>query len=88
MILEFLAWIVFGALVGWVASLIMRTDEDQGALENIALGIVGALIGGFVMRLLGGDGITGFNLYSFLVALGGALVLIFVFRMFRGRSRV
>ena len=88
MILEFLAWIVFGALVGWVASLIMRTDEDQGALENIALGIVGALIGGFIMRLLGGDGITGFNLYSFLVALGGALVLIFLFRMFRGRSRV
>lgn len=87
MILEFLAWIVFGALVGWVASIIMRTNENQGAAENIALGIVGALIGGFVMRLLGGDGITGFNLYSFLVALGGALALILLFRIFSGRSR-
>ncbi len=69
-------WIIFGALVGWIASLIMGTDSQQGALLNVGIGIIGALVGGWLMSFIGQTGITGFNLYSFLVALVGAVVLI------------
>ena len=71
-----IAWIVLGALAGWIASKIMATDAQQGAIANILIGIVGAVIGGFVFSLLGGSGVNGFNLYSMLVALVGAIVLI------------
>ena len=73
-------WIVFGALAGWIASLVMKTDAQQGALANIAVGIVGAMIGGFLMSFLGGSGVTGFNLYSLLVAVLGATVFIALLR--------
>ena len=69
-------WIIFGAVVGWIASLIMKTDSQQGPLLNIVVGIVGAVIGGWIMSTVGETGINGFNLYSFLVALLGAVVLI------------
>lgn len=74
-------WIIFGAIVGWVASSIMGTSE--GLMMDIVLGIVGAVIGGWLMSFFGGTGITGFNLYSFLVALLGAVVLIGIVRAFR-----
>jgi uncharacterized membrane protein YeaQ/YmgE (transglycosylase-associated protein family) len=82
--MNILLWIVFGALVGWVASLIMRTDAEQGALLNIVVGIVGAVLGGFIMSTLGFSPITGFDLYSFGVALLGAIVLIAIVRALRG----
>ncbi len=69
-------WIMFGALVGWVASLIMKTDAQQGVFLNIIVGIVGAIIGGWLMSVIGGNAVGGFNLYSFLVALLGSCVLI------------
>lgn len=78
-------WIIFGALVGWIASMIMKTDAEQGALLNIVVGIVGAVIGGWIMSIVGGGGVAGFNLYSFLVALLGACILIGVVRMIRRR---
>ncbi len=78
-----LLWIVFGALVGWVASLIMKTDAQQGAVLNVVVGVVGALIGGWVMSLIGKTGVTAFNLYSFLVALLGACILIAIVRAVR-----
>ena len=78
-----LAWIIFGALAGWIASLIMRTDGQQGALMNIVVGIIGAMIGGFVMGALGGNGVTGFNLYSLIVAIIGAVILLAVVRAVR-----
>lgn len=74
-------WIIFGALVGWVASLIM--GGNGGLVWDIVIGIVGAVIGGFIMTSLGQGGINGFNLYSFLVALLGAVVLIVVARALR-----
>jgi uncharacterized membrane protein YeaQ/YmgE (transglycosylase-associated protein family) len=76
-------WIIFGALVGWIASLIMKTDAQQGALLNIVIGIVGAVIGGWLMSVIGESGVGGFNLYSFLVALLGACVLIAVVKALR-----
>jgi uncharacterized membrane protein YeaQ/YmgE (transglycosylase-associated protein family) len=77
-------WIVFGAIVGWIASLIMKTKG--GILMDIIVGIVGALIGGFVMNLFGGAGVVGFNLYSFLVALLGAVILLAIVKAISGKS--
>jgi len=81
--MEIVIWIVFGALVGWVASLIMKTDAEQGALLNILVGIAGAFIGGWLMSIIGERGVGGFNIYSFLVALLGACVFIFILRVLR-----
>ncbi len=76
-------WIIFGALVGWVASLIMKTDARQGVLLNIIVGVVGSVIGGWLMDIFGGSGVGGFNLYSFLVALLGACVFIAIVKALR-----
>jgi uncharacterized membrane protein YeaQ/YmgE (transglycosylase-associated protein family) len=76
-----LLWIIFGGLVGWVASAIMGSRE--GIIWDIIVGIVGAVIGGWLMSFFGNSGVTGFNLYSFLVALFGAIVLIFIVRAVR-----
>jgi len=79
-------WIIFGALVGWIASMIAGTNEEQGAIGNIIVGILGAFLGGLIVSVFGGSGITGFNLGSFLVALLGAVVLLFIYRAVRGSS--
>ncbi len=71
-----IAWIIFGALAGWVASMIIGNNERMGCIANILVGIVGAFIGGFLMSFIGGSGVTGFNLYSFGVAVLGAVVLL------------
>ena len=76
-----LLWIFFGAIVGWIASAVMGTSE--GLILDIVLGIVGAVLGGWLMSLLGKGGVTGFNLYSFLVALLGAVVLIAIVKAIR-----
>lgn len=80
-------WVVFGGLVGWVASIIMRTNDDQGMIANIVVGIVGAIIGGFISQSLGGDGVSGFNMSSFLLSVGGAIVLLAIVKMFSRSSR-
>ena len=76
MLTNILIWILLGALAGWIASMIMGRNAQMGALANIVVGIVGALIGGFLMNAMGAPGVTGFNLYSVLVAIGGAVVLL------------
>lgn len=76
-------WIIFGALVGWIASMVMKTNAEQGLLLDIIVGIVGAVLGGWIMSVFGESGVTGFNLYSFLVALLGAIVLIAIVRAIR-----
>ena len=74
-------WIIFGALVGWVASMIMK--GGGGLVWDIIVGIVGAVIGGLIMSMLGEGGVSGFNLYCFLVALLGAFILIAIVRAIR-----
>lgn len=81
--MDIILWILFGALVGWVASLIMKTDAQQGVVLNIVVGIVGAVLGGWLMNFFGKSGATGFNLYSFIVALLGAVVLIVIVKALR-----
>ena len=71
-------WIIFGALAGWIASMIMKTDAQQGPMLNIIVGIIGAVLGGLIMNFFGKSGVSGFNLYSFLVAILGAVVLIWI----------
>lgn len=84
--MNILAWIIFGALVGWAASKLMNTDAEQGAVANIIVGVVGAFIGGYLMQIIGKSGVTGFNITSFLVAILGAVVLLAVYKAITGRS--
>jgi uncharacterized membrane protein YeaQ/YmgE (transglycosylase-associated protein family) len=78
-----LLWILFGALAGWLASIIMKSNAGQGTLSDIIMGVIGAVVGGFIMNLLGQSGVTGFNLYSIAVAVLGAIVVIYIGRMIR-----
>ncbi|OGD10578.1 hypothetical protein A2397_01205 [Candidatus Amesbacteria bacterium RIFOXYB1_FULL_44_23] len=78
-----LIWIIFGALAGWIASVVMKTDSGQGTITDIVMGIIGAVVGGFLMGLFGQSGVTGFNLYSLIVAVIGAVVVIKVGRMWQ-----
>lgn len=78
-------WVIFGALAGWIASVIMKTDSSQNTMTDIILGVVGAVVGGFLLGLVGQSGVTGFNLYSLVVAVIGAVVVIYVGRMMRKR---
>lgn len=82
-----IGWIVLGALAGWIASMITGNDSRMGAGANILVGIIGGIIGGIVMNLLGGYGVTGFNLWSLLVATVGAVVLLMIVNSFtRGKQ--
>ena len=77
-------WIIFGALSGWVATKLMKTDpQHRGFLSNMVLGILGALLGGFIVSFFGGSGVTGFNIYSFLVAIFGSIVVIWLIRVLK-----
>ncbi len=74
-----LAWIIFGALAGWLASIIAGTDRRQGCLLDIVVGIVGALVGGFLMQIVTGQGLQfGFNMRSFIVAVLGAIIVLVI----------
>jgi uncharacterized membrane protein YeaQ/YmgE (transglycosylase-associated protein family) len=71
------AWVVFGALAGWVASLLAGTNERQGCITNIVIGVVGAFVGGFVIELVTGNQFSfAFNMRSFIVAVVGAIGLL------------
>lgn len=69
-------WLVLGGLAGWIASMITNRSDQQGCLMNIIVGIVGAAIGGAVIGIFGGGGVTGFNLWSLIVAVMGAVLLL------------
>lgn len=82
--MSILVWIIFGALAGWVGSIIMGTDGQQGLILNIIVGIIGASLGGYIMQYFGKGGVSGFNLYSFVVAIMGAVVLLALLKLIRG----
>lgn len=86
--MNILLWIIFGALVGWIASLIMGTDEEQGTILNVVVGVVGAFLGGTLMNYFGvAADVTGFNFTSFVVALIGSIILIAIVRLLRGAGQ-
>ena len=82
-------WLIFGALAGWLASLINGTNREQGWVGNIILGILGALVGGFVYNLIvDGSFSAGFNVGSLVVAIVGALIVSWLFSMLTGRKAI
>ena len=87
--MDFIIWLIVGGVIGWLASLIMKTDAQQGILLNVVVGIVGAFIGGrLIAPLIGGTTGTGeFNFMGFIAALIGAIILLAIINLFR-RGRV
>ena len=83
-----IVWLVVGGVVGWLASIIMRTDGQQGLLLNVVVGIVGALLAGFVVSPLLGIGTInqGISIATFLVSLLGAVILLAIVNLFRRGS--
>ena len=81
-----IAWLILGGLAGWIASIIMKKNQSMGAFANIVVGIVGALIGGFIMSLLGKQGVMGFNMESLLIAILGSVVLLAIVNLIRKGS--
>jgi uncharacterized membrane protein YeaQ/YmgE (transglycosylase-associated protein family) len=84
--INFIIWIIAGALIGWVASVIMRTNRQQGPIADILVGIVGAFVGGYFLSPL--FNVTtinqgNFSLPALLVSLGGAIILLVIFKLFR-----
>jgi uncharacterized membrane protein YeaQ/YmgE (transglycosylase-associated protein family) len=75
--MSIIAWIILGLVAGFIASKIVNR-QGEGIILDILIGIVGAVIGGWIMAAVGGNGVTGFNLYSILVAVGGAVVLLVI----------
>jgi uncharacterized membrane protein YeaQ/YmgE (transglycosylase-associated protein family) len=85
MVLNIILWVLFGAIAGWAASVIVGNPRHS-IVSNVVIGIVGAIIGGWIVRIFGGSGITGFNLGSLLTAILGAVVLLFVVNLVSGRT--
>ena len=83
-----LALIVVGLIAGLLAKLVMPGDDPGGLILTTIIGIAGAFVGGFVVSFLGGAGVTGFNIWSILVATLGAIILLAIYRMFAGRRTV
>src|SRR5215210_6562617 len=82
-----ISWIVIGLIAGILGKLIMPGRDPGGFVLTIVIGMIGALVGGFVVQLLGGAGLTGFNLWSILVATLGAIILLALYRLFAGGRR-
>lgn len=83
--MSIIGWIIIGGLAGWLASVVMGTRE-QGCLADIVIGIVGALIGGFLFSALLNRPLSGFSLWSLFVAFIGAIILIAIVKAIRGRQ--
>jgi uncharacterized membrane protein YeaQ/YmgE (transglycosylase-associated protein family) len=84
--MNFIIWIVVGGILGWLASLVMRTDAQQGMLLNVVVGIVGALLGGWLLAPLFGTGTINqndFSVSSLLVSFLGAVVLLAIVNLLR-----
>ena len=73
-------WIILGGLAGWIAGAIMGHERKFGCVMNVIVGMLGGVLGGFLFRLIGGAGVTGINLWSLLVAVIGAVILLGVAR--------
>ena len=87
--MSWLAWIILGGVAGWIASMLTRNNAGMGLIANIIVGILGAFTGNFLINLITGKSLIsyGFNLTTFLIAIGGAIVLLFLYNLIRRRGR-
>ena len=83
--LGFIGWLVIGGLAGWVASMIQKTDAQMGLGLNIVVGIIGGLLGGWLLTLFGVDAASGGFFFSFLTCLLGAVILLWIVKAVTGR---
>jgi uncharacterized membrane protein YeaQ/YmgE (transglycosylase-associated protein family) len=82
-----LSWILLGLVAGAIAKLLTPGRDPQGCIITMVIGVIGAVIGGYIAKLLGWDGVDGFNLYSILVATGGAVLALIIYNAITGRRR-
>jgi len=85
--MDILLWLVLGGIAGWIASMVMGADAHMGIFANIIVGIIGAALGGFLASMLGIGGVSGFNVMSFVTAVVGAILLLWLIQMFTGTGR-
>jgi uncharacterized membrane protein YeaQ/YmgE (transglycosylase-associated protein family) len=85
--MSIIGWIVLGLIAGFIASKIVN-KQGEGVILDIILGIIGAIVGGFLFIQFGAAGVTGFNLYSMLVAIVGAVVVLLIYHAIFGRRRI
>jgi uncharacterized membrane protein YeaQ/YmgE (transglycosylase-associated protein family) len=85
--MSIIGWIVLGLIAGFIGSKIVNS-EGQGLWLDIVLGIVGAVVGGFLFSFFGATGITGFNIYSLIVAVIGSVVVLWLYHLLAGRRRI
>ncbi len=81
-----IGWVVLGGFAGWIASMFVGTNKHQGIIGNIVAGVIGGVVGGWGFKLLGGAGVTGFNIWSFFVAIVGAVVVLLIWKAITGKK--
>lgn len=87
--MSIIAWLVIGALAGWIAGMLVKGDEGYGVIGTIIAGILGALVGGLVLGLITGeDWTTGINIPTLIAAIVGAVIVVLVWRMVARRGTV
>jgi uncharacterized membrane protein YeaQ/YmgE (transglycosylase-associated protein family) len=84
--MSILGWIILGGLAGWIASIITGRNDRMGCLTNIAAGVLGAIVGGWLFSFFGGGEVTGLNLMSLVIAVVGAVVVLAIVNLIFGRK--
>ncbi len=82
--MSILGWIIFGLIAGFIASKIVN-KQGQGFIMDMVLGVIGAVVGGWLFERFGAQGVSGFNLYSMFVAVIGAIIVLVIYHMITGR---
>jgi uncharacterized membrane protein YeaQ/YmgE (transglycosylase-associated protein family) len=82
--MSIIGWIILGLIAGWIASKIWQ-GTGSGLVMNLVIGVIGAFVGGFLFSVVGGQGVTGFNLWSLIVATLGAIVVLWIYGLLAGR---
>jgi uncharacterized membrane protein YeaQ/YmgE (transglycosylase-associated protein family) len=85
--MSIIGWLVLGLIAGFIASKIVN-KTGEGVILDIVLGIIGAVVGGFLFSLIGAEGVSGFNIYSMFVAIIGAIVVLLIYHAVSGRRGV
>lgn len=85
--MSFIGWIILGLIAGFIGSKIVN-KSGQGLLLDIALGVIGAIVGGFLFSLIGVGGVSGLNIYSLIVAVIGSVVVLAIYHMLTGRRTI